>query len=316
MKNRLNHSLSLIAEDNELIPYRKSLRKYCHSVTATILFQQLIYWFSKYETFYKFLSPCDNPDYSPGDSWEEELGFSKAEFNAAFDKIGVRHLSKSLFEKAQEANNVFESFSNEGESFGVKYFASYFNRTTGKTHYFCNFQAVNNIFTINEQSQYAEMNKLNLRKSTKLTHIYNTETITENLNKNQKEEEPKKINETIDKLRAICREEKGATVAASEFALTGTAARHVEEWLLDGANPDELVLAYQYFFKLKDEWLNGRRFSLFSRHFPDVVQAMIDGELYLNKPIDLKSNKKNDSRKGGPHTDEEIEAYLKSIGEA
>lgn len=86
-----NPLIDLIAEDNEVIPYRKSLRPITGSVTATILLQQMIFR-SKggKKVFYKFKAPCDHDLYKPGDSWTEEIGFSVREFDTALKKIGTK----------------------------------------------------------------------------------------------------------------------------------------------------------------------------------------------------------------------------------
>ena len=65
------------------VPYIKELRQLSGSVTASILMQQLDYWFEKKPGgFYKFLEPCENNElYKTGDSWTEELGFSKAHYS-------------------------------------------------------------------------------------------------------------------------------------------------------------------------------------------------------------------------------------------
>lgn len=84
--------LGLLAEDKEVITYRKNLNKITGSVTATILLQQIIYWAKKSqgEPFYKFRAECHHERYKPGDSWTEELGFSLAEFDTALSKIGTK----------------------------------------------------------------------------------------------------------------------------------------------------------------------------------------------------------------------------------
>ena len=81
--------LNLLAKDKEVIIYRKELNSITGSVTATILLQQLIYWNSKSNNkpFYKFIEPCNNEKYKAGDSWCEELGFSKKEFTGAYTKL-------------------------------------------------------------------------------------------------------------------------------------------------------------------------------------------------------------------------------------
>ncbi len=75
--------LGLIAEDKDLIVYRKSLRALAGSVTATILLQQMIFRMKKKDHIYKFKTPCDYELYRVGDSWIEELGFSIREFDTA-----------------------------------------------------------------------------------------------------------------------------------------------------------------------------------------------------------------------------------------
>lgn len=85
----MNELLNLIADDRGVISYRKELNKITGSVTATILLQQFIFRnkHSKNESFYKFIEPCNHNKYVEGDSWTEELGFTKYEFNTAYKKL-------------------------------------------------------------------------------------------------------------------------------------------------------------------------------------------------------------------------------------
>ncbi len=78
------------------IPYFKELMPYVdNNVLATILFQQLEYWFDRYsEGFYKFQTPCEHPSYRQGDSWCEELGVSHKVFRSAWEKVGITYSSK------------------------------------------------------------------------------------------------------------------------------------------------------------------------------------------------------------------------------
>ncbi len=103
------------------IKYNPALRAKCGSQNAALLFDRLEYWFSKKKTeFYKFIEPCDHPLCREGDTWKEELGFSKKVFRSAFDKIGIRYKSKTEFEK-------------ESDPFKGKLFAYYQDRQTKKT---------------------------------------------------------------------------------------------------------------------------------------------------------------------------------------
>jgi len=83
--------LQVLADDKNLIVYRKELNKLTGSVTATILLQQLIFHASNnsYKPFYKFIEkPSSSHElYRNGDSWTEELGFTKYEFRTAYKKL-------------------------------------------------------------------------------------------------------------------------------------------------------------------------------------------------------------------------------------
>lgn len=81
--------IEILAKDNEIIPYRKELNMITGGVTATILLQQIIFRFKNNgnKPFYKFIEPCKHEKYKPGDSWCEELGFSRKEFLTAIKKL-------------------------------------------------------------------------------------------------------------------------------------------------------------------------------------------------------------------------------------
>ena len=93
--------------DKSLVIYRPELRKITGSINSAILLNQMIYWFYNKkgdgEKFYKFREPCKHEKYSDGDSWTEELGFSKAEFNTAIKKIGYKNNDSHNKIKEEEA---------------------------------------------------------------------------------------------------------------------------------------------------------------------------------------------------------------------
>lgn len=90
---------------------------------ATLILGRLEYWFEKYKSgFYKFVEPCNHPHYRDGDSWQEEIGFSRKIFAKAFDLVGVRYKSKSAFMKASDR-------------FKGKLYASYHDRKTNQTYF-------------------------------------------------------------------------------------------------------------------------------------------------------------------------------------
>jgi hypothetical protein len=81
-----------IIEDKSLIIYRPKLNQVTGSVLATILLHQIIYWAYKSNNhFYKFKEPCNQSLYKPGDSWTEELGFTRWEFETALKKIAKKY---------------------------------------------------------------------------------------------------------------------------------------------------------------------------------------------------------------------------------
>ncbi len=103
------------------IKYNPTLVAEFGSQNAVLLFDKLEYWFSKKKNeFYKFIEPCDHPLCRTGDTWTEELGFSKKVFRTAFDKIGIRYKSKTEFVR-------------ESDPFKGKLFAYYQDRQTKKT---------------------------------------------------------------------------------------------------------------------------------------------------------------------------------------
>lgn len=67
----------IIANDKNIIPYRKELNLITGGALESIFLAQLLYWYEVNDCneFYKFREPCDHPLYKEGDSWCEELGF-------------------------------------------------------------------------------------------------------------------------------------------------------------------------------------------------------------------------------------------------
>jgi len=112
-----NEFIDIIADDKNLIVYRPKLKKICKSVNSIILLQQIMYWWkiSKEKKFYKFKDSCDHKLYREGDSWCEELGFTKAEFDNALKNIAYKKgkISKvKEFKKQEEAFIVFYTDAN------------------------------------------------------------------------------------------------------------------------------------------------------------------------------------------------------------
>lgn len=109
------------------LKYCPELNTFTGSITASLLMCQLEYWFhhTKGEAFYKFLEPCKDPHYHTGDSWIEEIGFTKAEFRTAFKHIGTVYKSKTEFLKSKDP-------------FAGKLYLSYYDRIKKLTYYLRN----------------------------------------------------------------------------------------------------------------------------------------------------------------------------------
>ena len=98
----------IIANDKKIIPYRPELNVLTGgNVVATILLQQVIYWWYKNgrERFYKFRTKPEKPNklYKEGDSWCEELGISGKVFDTALRTIGFKMGKKRNTIKKDEA---------------------------------------------------------------------------------------------------------------------------------------------------------------------------------------------------------------------
>lgn len=126
-----NKALSLTAGS---VPYIKELRSIAGSIAACIVMQQLDFWFARHAGgFYKFLEAAENHEaYRVGDSWCEELGVTADEFRTAFDKLAVRYTSRTAFEAARDAGDVFAG----------RYYCSFFDKRRGLTYYLRNHEVV------------------------------------------------------------------------------------------------------------------------------------------------------------------------------
>ena len=109
------------------LKYCPQLNAFTGSITASLLMCQLEYWFNHTngEAFYKFLEPCQDEHYHIGDSWIEEMGFTKTEFRTAFKHIGKIYKSKTEFLKSKD-------------KFCGKLYLSYYDRIKKLTYYLRN----------------------------------------------------------------------------------------------------------------------------------------------------------------------------------
>jgi hypothetical protein len=133
-----------VALGQKFLLYTKAYREIAGSVTATILFQRLEYWLDKYpDGIYKFLEPAPNHmRYNHGDSWTEELGFSKDEFRSAFKALGICYSSYGDYKEAQEKFVKTETNKDGKEVKTEMLYCSYYDRVEGLTFYYRNHELV------------------------------------------------------------------------------------------------------------------------------------------------------------------------------
>ena len=84
-------STTLVEHSRQII-YHPLLNQITDHVLASILLQQILYRWGQNGAmpFYKFAAPCNHFACRAGDSWQEELGFSRTEFETARRRIGVK----------------------------------------------------------------------------------------------------------------------------------------------------------------------------------------------------------------------------------
>ncbi len=182
-ENEYYSVIDFFADDKDLIIYRPILRQICDSVTASILFSQLIYWLKKYpDGFFKTIQNDSE------NSWCNELGFSYAEFVNAFDKIGVRYKSKKEYNNAENKFNkiVIEKDENKNEIKTEKefMFCCYSNRLEYRTHFHWNLKLIQNNLCNLRKSNYSNSTKSNYKELNKVELQVNEESqITSNSTK-------------------------------------------------------------------------------------------------------------------------------------
>jgi len=116
-------------------------------------------------SFYKFTKPAPkHPQYKQGDSWCEELGFSKDEFDTAKREVVTHYPSKDDWKKG---------YLNEG-SFKNKPFSSYYDRQNHLVHYFPNPSVINYILQTCDIEQNSQSGNPTLQHGGKAT-LYKVE---------------------------------------------------------------------------------------------------------------------------------------------
>ncbi|OCR86681.1 hypothetical protein CFT13S00388_07965 [Campylobacter fetus subsp. testudinum] len=83
----------IIANDSNIIPYRKELNAITGGVLESIFLSQFLYWYEKNGgEFYKFREPCSHSLYKQGDSWCEELEFSVKQIDRIIKSLKEKNI--------------------------------------------------------------------------------------------------------------------------------------------------------------------------------------------------------------------------------
>lgn len=96
-----------VSDRERCIPYRPEYNMITGSIEASILLQQIYYWWVKKgrEKFYKFNQPCESVHYREGDSWTEELGFTYNQFKSARNCIATK-ITKGVSKEEARRNSI------------------------------------------------------------------------------------------------------------------------------------------------------------------------------------------------------------------
>jgi hypothetical protein len=157
-----------LAQSNNIIPYHPHINAVIGSVTSTILFQQIIYWSSKSGgEFYKYKEPCNAKGYADGDSWCEELSFTRKEFDSALKRIGTK-INKDI--KKSDILKVTTYDPNKDDLIKtLKHLVIYWTDKSRQTYYELNAELAENILSLsiymyneaNEQYKLKRQSELN-----------------------------------------------------------------------------------------------------------------------------------------------------------
>lgn len=121
----------LIAGDSNMIFYRPKFREITGHTLSTILLSRIIHWwhYKGKKKFFKFNQPTNHKLYRSGDSWLEELGFTRTEFMTARNKIATKI---SAGESKAERLKVFDE---KGELLNASHLVLYWTDADRVTWY-------------------------------------------------------------------------------------------------------------------------------------------------------------------------------------
>lgn len=160
VKNSLPPVLQAYASERKAIAYRPEFAKMTGSVLGAILLQQILFRFDhgNCEKFYKFAQPCKHKLYKEGDSWIEELGFSRTELANALKKIGTK--SKKGTNKAELMSVDKPDFDDKGYLKNSAQLVVYWTDKSRVTWYWLNTALLGNAVNMNYLGKSGNMNYL------------------------------------------------------------------------------------------------------------------------------------------------------------
>ncbi|MCK8827131.1 DnaD domain protein [Natroniella acetigena] len=230
-----------IVEEKKSLVYKPALNEITSSVLSSILLQQIMYWAEKSDNkFFKFMSPCKHEKYKKGDSWQEELGFSKYELRTAFKNIA--------FKLGKSKNKIKKKDA----------FVIYYTDSKRLTWYSINWnvlnKAINSIYSENLDSRNTKenVNSKDTKENLSTENTILTEITTEITTENTYKEEGKGLAQFYEKAL-------GRTINSYQLDL-------LVSYLNDGLSLEVVVLAikkasvnniyrFSYIKELLDDWL-------------------------------------------------------------
>ena len=221
MSEKQYSTLSIIGKDATIVPYRRELAILTGTTNSAILLSQILYWAEKMgnEPFFKYKEPPQQKEgesdeeyfervspYKEGDSWTEELYFTKEEFDSSLSRI-AHNKNKGMTEE-------------EYKTYPIKRCIHYWTTRDRKTYYEIKepeilSKLINSIF-LNKKFQFRKAGNSNLDIIQRLlTDIIETivsisctpERPRGNENDNQ-ENPPDKQNNKASELRKLSKDQK------------------------------------------------------------------------------------------------------------
>ncbi|OYT14612.1 MAG: hypothetical protein B7C24_17455 [Bacteroidetes bacterium 4572_77] len=201
MQNENTVILNVLGKDSTILPYRRELAMIAGSTNAAILLNQLLYWYEKMgrKPFFKYKEPPQRKEnetddqyyervypYKNGDSWTEELYFTKREFDDALHLIAHNKNNPKMYRDGKRISKREEQAIENGETlYPIKKFIRFWTTRDRLTYYEINDMVglgkVLSIFFLNNNLQFRKGTKDTLdiiqRILTETTTIHSKECI-------------------------------------------------------------------------------------------------------------------------------------------